>query len=132
MHVDFEDKAEYLLASVSGGYDSEAAVASFEMALAQCDSLNRDRILVDLRSSEVPSFATEKAIYAMRIVELYQAHSEATGNRVRIAYLAEPSYAGAFDPGLELVVSLGLPLNLFTDATEAMLWLANSDSAAGS
>ena len=131
MQIEFRYMPDHLLAVVTGEYELAQAVDSFRVGLGRCKDKGYENFLVDYRGSSPTTYATEKVIFTMEVLDLYRKYASGLGQQLRVAYLTVPEHLSVFEPGHDLVKIFGLPIKIFTDLGEIKTWLKSEDSQEG-
>ena len=123
LNVEFVQHTEYLEIIVTGTYDMEDAIDKFPRVLAACRNTKIAKALIDFRRLGGIVHATEKVLYAWKIEEHYRNHLSTGGQNLQIAYVGQSPLVSTYEPGVEIVESMGLPFALFEDSRKALEWL---------
>ena len=124
LDVELQDGKDYLLATVTGGYDLNEAVERFSDVILACRRWGQNRVLIDYRSLDGKIGAIEEIIYATGVGEVYRTHLEAGGVPLRMAFLGNPSFIRSWVPSEDVAKSYDLEAHATLDLDEALEWLA--------
>ncbi len=91
--------------------------------LVACRDAKVAKVLIDFRKLGGDVHATEKIVYAWKIEEHYRNHLSTGGQNLQIAYVGQSPLVSTYEPGVEIVESMGLPFALFEDSRKAIEWL---------
>ncbi len=123
LNVEFVQHTEYLEIIVTGTYDMEDAIDKIPRVLAACRNTKITKALIDFRRLGGIAHATEKVLYAWKIEEHYRNHLSTGGQNLQIGYVGQSPLVSTYEPGVEIVESMGLPFALFEDSRKALEWL---------
>ncbi len=124
-NVEYEIEGGRLVAKVSGTFDLEEAVRRFEyVILPACRAQNLTQVLIDTREVVGLRSAIQGIIYANQVTTLYLAHLRSGGSPFLVAYVANPAFAGDWNPGADaLEVEGSFDAYVAADLDAALAWL---------
>ncbi|SHO52642.1 hypothetical protein [Desulfopila aestuarii] len=121
VHINRHD--EFLELVITGAFELEAAIKTFQQLLITSSYHDVSKVLVDFRSlSKIPA-AIERIIYAFESLDHYLCHLSTGGQELMIAYVGSPPFISSYRPGMEIAKANNLSVDLFTDIEKAYNWL---------
>lgn len=123
IHIKFIKHDELLKVLVSGLFNLQDAIDRFLEVLAFSHNAKIFKVLIDFRKLGGIPFATEKSLYAIKGVELYNQYLVSGGQPLKFAYIGSAPIVSSFKPGLEIARNSGIEVDLFEDIEKAFEWL---------
>ncbi len=124
LHV--EQKPDYLLITVRGGFDLQSAKETSRHSLKLLESHKQSKALVDIRNMTGPLSTMERYDYATFLAEIHAQHVLATGAPLQVAYVGSESVIDPGRFGETVAANRGVHIKATTEMSEALAWLGVS------
>jgi hypothetical protein len=126
LDLQVERKADYLLITVSGGFDLESAKDAARRIIEFCEAHKQSKALVDCRNVAGPLSTIERYDYATFVADLHTRYALEHGAPLRVAYVGNEPLIDPSRFGETVAVNRGALLKATTDMGEARAWLGVS------